>query len=425
MKISIYTPTNDESGNLLRRAYQSIWNAVRLEDLDWEWIVIRNGDAKGKALLPGDVSPRVQMFDHDSSSVGELKRFACEKATGNLLVELDHDDELRPASLTMLHCAAETNVGEKAELVLYSDCAQVDEHGVGELFDAAWGWEGSVDDGLLVQRTPRICARNLCEIFYAPNHVRAWTRAAYDAAGGYDGSLAVCDDHDLLIRSFLKGARFVGIPHCLYVQHASQSQTQVRLNELIQSTQALLRRKYLHALVQEEARRGAGLCLDLGGAHGARPARFVTLDAAPGAKIRQSVFDALHELATSSVFCIRAVDFLEHIHASEVVHLMNEIHRVLKPGGWLLTRTPSTDGRGAWQDPTHVSFWNQNSWWYYTRPQQAKYVPGITARYQAVDIHTHYPTTWHEQEHIPYVDADLLCLKGQPVMGQDPWRGQW
>ncbi len=27
---------------------------------------------------------------------------------------------------------------------------------------------------------------------------------------------------------------------------------------------------------------------------------------------------------------------------------------------------PSTDGRGAFQDPTHVSFWNINSFMYYS-----------------------------------------------------------
>ncbi len=29
--------------------------------------------------------------------------------------------------------------------------------------------------------------------------------------------------------------------------------------------------------------------------------------------------------------------------------------------GWFLSQTPSTDGRGAFQDPTHVSMWNSNS----------------------------------------------------------------
>ena len=48
---------------------------------------------------------------------------------------------------------------------------------------------------------------------------------------------------------------------------------------------------------------------------------------------------------------IRAVDFLEHV--ADKVALFNEVYRLLAPGGLLLSQTPSTDGRGAFQDPTH------------------------------------------------------------------------
>ena len=62
---------------------------------------------------------------------------------------------------------------------------------------------------------------------------------------------------------------------------------------------------------------------------------------------------------------IRAYDFLEHIPIGKTVGAVQEIWRVLKPGGLFDSKTPSTDGRGAFQDPTHVSFWNANSWIYY------------------------------------------------------------
>jgi len=62
---------------------------------------------------------------------------------------------------------------------------------------------------------------------------------------------------------------------------------------------------------------------------------------------------------------ILAIDFLEHIPIGKTVFVIEEIYRVLKPGGKLEHMTPSTDGRGAFQDPTHVSFWNINSWLYY------------------------------------------------------------
>jgi SAM-dependent methyltransferase len=65
----------------------------------------------------------------------------------------------------------------------------------------------------------------------------------------------------------------------------------------------------------------------------------------------------------STVEHIRAHDIIEHILAK--IHTMNEAWRVLKPGGTFDIAVPTTDGPGAWQDPTHVSFWNRNSFMYF------------------------------------------------------------
>lgn len=78
---------------------------------------------------------------------------------------------------------------------------------------------------------------------------------------------------------------------------------------------------------------------------------------------------------------VRAFDFLEHIQIGKVVPLIEEIYRVLKPGGKFVSLTPSTDGRGAFQDPTHVSFWNKNSWYYYSADDCRK-LYGITAKFK-------------------------------------------
>jgi SAM-dependent methyltransferase len=67
----------------------------------------------------------------------------------------------------------------------------------------------------------------------------------------------------------------------------------------------------------------------------------------------------------NSVDKVRAFDFLEHIPIGKTIFVVDEIWRVLKPGGIFEHLTPSTDGRGAFQDPTHVSFWNINSWLYF------------------------------------------------------------
>lgn len=67
----------------------------------------------------------------------------------------------------------------------------------------------------------------------------------------------------------------------------------------------------------------------------------------------------------NSVDAVRAFDVLEHVNMGCQIFVIDEIYRVLKPAGQFEHFTPSTDGRGAFQDPTHRSFWNINSWYYY------------------------------------------------------------
>lgn len=122
------------------------------------------------------------------------------------------------------------------------------------------------------------------------------------------------------------------------------------------------------------------------------------------------------DLPDGSIGVIRAHDFLEHV--VDKVALINELYRVLAPSGMLLTLTPSTDGRGAFQDPTHVAYYNENSFWYYTEQQHRAFVATITARFQSSRLITFYPTEWHQAHNIPYVRANLIAIKdGAPRNG--------
>lgn len=103
---------------------------------------------------------------------------------------------------------------------------------------------------------------------------------------------------------------------------------------------------------------------------------------------------------------IYAVDFLEHIQNDKRIHIMTEIWRLLKPGGLLISHTPSTDGRGAFQDPTHYSFWNENSFFYYTRDDyRALY--NIVPKFSVINI----KTTKMNPNEICWVNATLKAVK--------------
>ena len=146
------------------------------------------------------------------------------------------------------------------------------------------------------------------------------------------------------------------------------------------------------------------------------PPGFTTVDLVD-ADVIHRIGDGPLPFADNSVGVIRAFDFFEHVPREKFVFAMNDFYRVLAPGGWILSGTPSSDGRGAFQDPTHVNFMNENSFWYYTNREYAKYVPEIQCRFQGVRVWTASPSEFHKAHNIPYVFADLVALKGQRAPG--------
>lgn len=96
----------------------------------------------------------------------------------------------------------------------------------------------------------------------------------------------------------------------------------------------------------------------------------------------------------SSVTLIKAWDIVEHLPNKLLT--MNEAWRVLRPGGQIDIWVPTTDGRGAFQDPTHVSFWTPNDLFYfcqeYVEWQRFHVAYGITAQFKVREqSHAEYP----------------------------------
>ena len=120
------------------------------------------------------------------------------------------------------------------------------------------------------------------------------------------------------------------------------------------------------------------------------------------------VFDVIQGLPyeDGSIEEIAAYDFLEHIPPDNVIKVIEDIWRALKPEGVFDSLTPSTDGRGAFQDPTHRSFWNINSWLYYTAETYRKLI-GTKADFRGIirDIIT------DDRGHIIHTHARLYAIK--------------
>ncbi len=161
------------------------------------------------------------------------------------------------------------------------------------------------------------------------------------------------------------------------------------------------------AAVQAAQERGE-LCIDLGGRFNC-PAGFKSVD------LKCANFCAdlngPYPFSDASVGIVRACDFLEHI--ADKMHSIREIHRILRPGGFFIGMTPSTvgpdglAGMGSDQDPTHVSYWNRNSFWYVTDPDKMRYIDNTQVRFEPIVLDTCYPSNWHLENRIPYVIAYL------------------
>lgn len=399
MKLSIFTPTHNTK--YLKELEQTI---LQQTHKDWEWVVLLNNGAEYESI-----DPRIKIYKSKqyTTSVGALKKEACSLCTGDVLVEVDHDD------LLTNDCLEEVNkVFEEKQDVgfVYSDNAKLSDSFIP--YNKAYGWTYKRfmfgDRELISMDSFKPTPYRMSYIWFQPDHVRAWRKSVYDEVGGHNPELSICDDQELMIRTYLH-SKFYHIPKTLYVYRImnDSSNTWIKRNKEIQVKTKELHDDYIYALAERFADINDLKKIDLCGGFNS-PKGYTSID-----KFNGDIVADLEKgipLPDNSCGVVRAHDALEHIKNSQF--LMNEIHRVLAPGGILLSMTPSTDGRGAFQDPTHISFWNENSFWYYTREAQAKYIHQENLFWEA-KLATVFPSKWHEENNISYVIARLEVKKDE------------
>lgn len=401
MKASIFTPTHNPQ--FLPRLIRSL---DKQTCRDFEWVVVpNNGVDLSEIQLP--VYSRVVRYIEPTKSVGELKRFACDVARGDVLLELDHDDELTPDCVERVLLAFE----DPSIDFVYANCASAPAGQTEKMYSKGHGWQvrpfawNGTELGQAVSFAPSPAA--LAKIWYAPNHPRAWRREFYERIGGHNPDLDVLDDQDLLCRTYLEG-RMHCIDDCLYVQHYHPNQAYLgETNKKIQAGTLVMHDKYIYPLAERWADLQGLRKIDLCSGP-ARPAGYETCDQV-GAAIEADL-EGSWPFEDGSVGVFRAHDALEHL--ADPQHTMSEIARCLAPDGWLLSRTPSTDGRGAFQDPTHRSYWNENSFWYYTRKEQTTFLRSIP-QFHPARVVTYFPTDWYRTHQISYIDAHLIKPDGR------------
>lgn len=113
---------------------------------------------------------------------------------------------------------------------------------------------------------------------------------------------------------------------------------------------------------------------------------------------------------------VSAIDFLEHIprqiclgSSNEVIYpfirLMNEIWRVLAPGGKFLAVTPAFPSPLVFADPTHVNYIAKGTHEYFCGKNPVGSIYGFNGRFNALIARRSAPTNFRQMPHNPWEAA--------------------
>lgn len=263
--ISIFTPVY-RTGEKLMRPYNSLNNSSYN---NWEWIIFDDSDDNNETwnmlvdLANSDHRIKIFRGIRNSGRVGETKFYAANLCQGQVLLELDHDDELTENALDWI---------SKAYLrfpdagFYYTDCTEVyEENGkcvvYGDGFAMGYGKykvDWYKDRSYLTHISCNINPRTIRHIVGVPNHIRAWRADVYKDINGHRPLLGVCDDYEIIIRTFLK-TKFVKISQLGYIQwmNAGGDNTQNYRRQEIQRLVRFVRQRYDKAIHERFIELGA------------------------------------------------------------------------------------------------------------------------------------------------------------------------
>jgi glycosyltransferase involved in cell wall biosynthesis len=401
MKFSIITPSHKYQ-TYIDELYTSITQQTYE---NWEWILYLNGQFKRNELskeILNDKRVKVYTNYDGNTNIGYVKNKAFSIGTGDVLVEVDHDDILTPDCLEELA----SGFRENPECgFVYSDNATYHMEDQFVPYSPLYGWTYRDYDWngkkLVAMNSFEPSSHSISYIWYAPDHVRAWKRDVYHQVGGHNVELSICDDHELMIKTYLE-TKFYHIPKVLYIYRITGDNSFLERNEAIQIKTKELHNQYAQQLAEKDADDKGLLKIDVGGGLFPREG-YMTIDQEDG-----DITCDLNEgipLDDNSVGVLNASHVIEHLR--DPIKTMREIHRVLAPGGWAFIEVPSTEGNGAWCDPTHVSFWNEDSFPYYTNRNKAQFIRNTDIRFSSMRLET----SWWEGTKIAVVNTHLVALK--------------
>lgn len=236
--ISVITPTYNTPKEILERT----WAALAAQTFkDFEWVVYDDSTDGHTWYLLAELASRnevpMTVFKPKTPSggnIGKVKHDAFMSASGDILVELDHDDELTPDCLLEI-----VNAFDNPEIgFVYSDWCEINNEGQSCRYPEGWAfgygseyWDE--EHQVWAMSAAPINRTTLSHIVSVPNHVRSWRRDEYRRIGGHDRGIPVADDYELILRTAIC-MEMHKIGKMLYKQHIAPVTAQRQRNAEIQ-----------------------------------------------------------------------------------------------------------------------------------------------------------------------------------------------
>jgi glycosyltransferase involved in cell wall biosynthesis len=409
MRLSLFTPTH--TGAHLLEAY----NSLRFQTVkDWEWVILPNKQAVIPERIAADKRVKIVKGGEKLDNIGALKRMACDAATGDAFLEFDHDDMLVPGdSLRLIRDKFLQGAGfvfsdtavfsfksqplkNKSDVKVYGEFGYSSHHGWRHYPLTVYGRKLKATS--CFEPSPRA----LSEIYYSPDHIRCWSRKAYYEAGGHNPELPVCDDQELMIKTYLSGAEFVHTGKCNYLYRLFEHNTVNSRNKLIQENNKRLRETHLQGLIQSWLKRKgyAELNITTLRRSGWNPERHL-----------------LQGFGENQYGHIVADKELQKLPGWQVREFMNEAYRALVPGGYLTITVPDAQSAIGYADVEWQSYFSSASMQPYTIKEAAASNGNIACRFQQIQSLEVYPSEWHRNNKHRFLRFDLVALKGQRQPG--------
>jgi glycosyltransferase involved in cell wall biosynthesis len=321
--VSLITPTHKT--DRLLRLYESIEAQTNKH---FEWIVIPNGGAD-VSILPKKKWIRIVPYTNTNLNIGALKHFGFMQGKGELLAEVDHDDELLP------HCVESLIANKDKADFLYSNNIVFDKNNDPYVWTGAgWVVENYIYKGKQcpVNKAFPPLPTNFAWQWWAPNHIRVWNNKFYHSIGGHDINLKACDDGDILCRTMAHGTiHHINDVLYAYYLHPDNTHADKEISQWIQQHAKKMYSDYIVPMTMRWCKEN----------------NYKTIG-------KESLFDS--KLKNNSVGLI-VIEDLHHLPAPDI--WMIRISNVLVPGGVAIIANPLKIENTNKVTVSNLRFWDK------------------------------------------------------------------